>query len=127
MAPASVGVYIGDAYFFTSSTGFANPAFSVGRIFSNAFAGIVPASVPAYVAAQLLGGVCAVLAIPALYPDVTPADAADVILSHERRARGLRRRAGWRSVVELGACVRAGETFPRGLLPLKIRVALGSS
>ncbi|MEX5634191.1 aquaporin [Parafrankia sp. FMc2] len=55
-APAAVGAYIGAAYWFTSSTSFANPAISVGRMFSDTFAGIAPASVPAFVAAQLVGG-----------------------------------------------------------------------
>jgi arsenate reductase len=84
MAPAAVGAYIGAAYFFTSSASFANPAISVGRMFSNTFAGIAPASVPAYIVAQLVGGACAVLSIRALYPDVTPADAAEIILPHEQ-------------------------------------------
>jgi arsenate reductase len=79
-APAAVGAYIGAAYFFTSSASFANPAISVGRMFSNSFAGIAPASLPAYVIAQVLGGVCAVVAIRALYPHVTPAEAADVVI-----------------------------------------------
>ncbi|HEY7630373.1 MAG TPA: MIP/aquaporin family protein [Thermoleophilaceae bacterium] len=81
-APAAVGAYIGAAYFFTSSTSFANPAISVGRMFSNTFAGIAPASVPGFVGAQLIGGVAAIVAIRALYPDVTPADAAQVVLPH---------------------------------------------
>src|SRR3954454_292289 len=55
-APAAVGAYIGAAYWFTSSTSFANPAITVGRMFSDTFAGIAPASAPAYVAAQLIGG-----------------------------------------------------------------------
>src|SRR3954463_13001593 len=59
IAPAAVGAYIGAAYFFTSSTSFANPAISVGRMFSDTFAGIAPASVPAFVVVQLLGGVAA--------------------------------------------------------------------
>ena len=46
LAPAAVGAYIGAAYFFTSSTSFANPAITVGRMFSNTFAGIAPSSVP---------------------------------------------------------------------------------
>jgi glycerol uptake facilitator-like aquaporin len=79
-APAAVGAYIGAAYFFTSSASFANPAISVGRMLSDTFAGIAPASVPGYVAAQLLGGACAILAIRALYPHVTAAEAADVVL-----------------------------------------------
>jgi glycerol uptake facilitator-like aquaporin len=82
-APAAVGAYIGAAYFFTSSASFANPAISVGRMLSNTFAGIAPASVPAFVIAQLVGGACAVLAIRALYPDVPPGDAAEIVLPHE--------------------------------------------
>jgi len=59
-APAAVGAYIGAAYFFTSSTSFANPAISVGRMFSNTFAGIAPASAPGYVLAELVGAVVAI-------------------------------------------------------------------
>ncbi len=83
--PAAVGAYIGAAYFFTSSAGFANPAISLGRIFSDTFAGIAPSSVPTFVLAQLLGGLLAVLAIKVLYPGVTPADAAEVLLPHAER------------------------------------------
>ena len=82
-APAAVGAYIGAAYWFTSSTSFANPAISVGRMFSDTFAGIAPASVPAFVAAQLVGGVVAYGVIRVLYPDVTPAEAADVVVPHD--------------------------------------------
>jgi len=85
-APAAVGAYIGAAYFFTSSASFANPAITVGRMFSNTFAGIAPGSVPGFVVAQLIGGACALLAIAILYPDVTPADAADVVLPHTRKS-----------------------------------------
>ena len=81
-APAAVGAYIGAAYFFTSSTSFANPAIAVGRMFSDTFAGIAPASVPGYVVAQVVGGVLAIAAIRLLYPGVTPAEAADVVLPH---------------------------------------------
>lgn len=81
-APAAVGAYIGAAYFFTSSTSFANPAISVGRMFSNTFAGIAPASVPGYVVAQVVGGFAAIALLRALYPDVTPAEAAEVVLPH---------------------------------------------
>jgi arsenate reductase len=84
-APAAVGAYIGAAYFFTSSASFANPAISVGRMFSDTFAGIAPASVPGFVVAQLVGGACAVLVLRALYPDVTPAEAADVVLPHREQ------------------------------------------
>ncbi|WCB92258.1 hypothetical protein DSM104299_00948 [Baekduia alba] len=71
-APAAVGAYIGAAYWFTSSTSFANPAITVGRMFSDSFAGIAPASAPAYVVAQLVGGGVAVALIQTLYPGVTP-------------------------------------------------------
>ena len=81
-APAAVGAYIGAGYFFTSSTSFANPAIAVGRMFSNTFAGIAPAGVPAFVVAQLVGGIVGVLVIRALYPDVSAADAAEVVLPH---------------------------------------------
>ncbi|WP_291407589.1 hypothetical protein [Actinophytocola sp.] len=50
-----MGAYIGAAYWFTSSTSFANPAITIGRTFSDTFAGITPASVPLFVAAQLVG------------------------------------------------------------------------
>ena len=78
-APAAVGAYIGAAYFFTSSTSFANPAISIGRMLSNTFAGIAPASVPPYIIAQLIGGALAITAIRTLYPNVTPEQAADVV------------------------------------------------
>jgi glycerol uptake facilitator-like aquaporin len=81
-APAAVGAYIGAAYFFTSSASFANPAISVGRMFSNTFAGIAPASVPGFVAAQLVGGACAVLVVRVLYPDLTPDEAAEAVMPH---------------------------------------------
>ncbi len=85
-APAAVGAYIGAAYFFTSSTSFANPAISVGRMFSNTFAGIAAASVPAYVIAQLIGGAVAIGVLRLLYPDVTADDAAEVVLPHSEPA-----------------------------------------
>jgi glycerol uptake facilitator-like aquaporin len=84
VTPAAVGAYIGAAYFFTSSTSFANPAITVGRLFSNTFAGIAPASVPGFVVAQLLGGLVAIGAIRALYPDITPEEAAEIMVPHER-------------------------------------------
>ncbi len=71
-APAAVGAYIGAAYFFTSSASFANPAITVGRMFSNSFAGIAPASVPSFAAAQIAGGILAVLIIRLLYPRTVP-------------------------------------------------------
>jgi arsenate reductase len=82
-APAAVGAYIGAAYFFTSSTSFANPAITVGRMFSNTFAGIQPASVPGYVLAQIVGGVVAIALIRALYPGLSVRAAADVLVPHQ--------------------------------------------
>lgn len=81
-APGTVGAYIGAAYFFTNSSSFANPEMSIGRMFSDTLAGIAPASVPAFVIAQAFGGLLALLAIRALYPDVTSADAATVVVPH---------------------------------------------
>jgi len=78
-APFAVGGYIGAAYFFTSSTSFANPAVTVGRAFTDTFAGIAPSSVPAFVAAQAVGLVLAVLLVRTLYPDVARV-ASDVVV-----------------------------------------------
>ncbi len=79
-APAAVGAYIGAAYFFTSSTSFANPAITIGRMFSDTFAGIAPASAPTFILAQAVGGAAAVAAISVLYPHVTPREAATVVI-----------------------------------------------
>ena len=65
----AVGGYITAAYWFTSSTSFANPAITVGRMLSDTFAGIAPGSVPVFVLMQLLGGALAVGAVVVLYPD----------------------------------------------------------
>ncbi len=81
VAPFAVGAYIGGAYFFTSSTSFANPAVTIGRTISNSFAGIRPSSAPMFIAMQLLGGGLAVLVVRALYPRVADS-AADVVLPH---------------------------------------------
>jgi arsenate reductase len=54
--PLAVGAYIGSAYFFTSSASFANPAITIGRMFTDSFAGIAPGSAPGYLLAQLVGG-----------------------------------------------------------------------
>jgi glycerol uptake facilitator-like aquaporin len=86
--PAAVGAYIGAAYFFTSSASFANPAITVGRLFSNTFAGIAPASVPGFIVAQLVGAACAILVVRVLYPDVTPTEAAEILLPHHQEAFG---------------------------------------
>lgn len=65
----AVGAYITAAYFFTSSTSFANPAVTVGRMLSDTFAGIAPASVGPFVLAQVAGGALAYGAARLLYPD----------------------------------------------------------
>jgi glycerol uptake facilitator-like aquaporin len=67
-APAAVAAYIGSAYFFTASTSFANPAVTVGRTLSNTFAGIAPASAPAFIGCQIAGGLVAAVAVRALFP-----------------------------------------------------------
>ncbi|MFL6040819.1 MAG: aquaporin [Gaiellales bacterium] len=64
----AVGGYITAAYWFTSSTSFANPAVTVARMFSDTFAGISPGSVVAFVAAQAVGGALAYAAVRFLYP-----------------------------------------------------------
>ena len=87
IAPAAVGAYIGAAYWFTSSTSFANPAITIGRMFSDTFAGIAPASVPAFVAMQLVGAVLAVALIRGLYPGVTADQAAEVVVPHQELVR----------------------------------------
>jgi glycerol uptake facilitator-like aquaporin len=81
-APAAVGAYIGAAYWFTASTSFANPAITVGRMFSDSFAGIAPSSAPVFIAAQIGGGIAGVAVVRVLYPALTPAQAADVVVPH---------------------------------------------
>ena len=62
----AVAAWIGSAYFFTSSTSFANPAVTIGRVFSNTFAGIEPGSVLPFIAAQLVGAALGMLAVRAV-------------------------------------------------------------
>ncbi|MCX5013407.1 aquaporin family protein [Streptomyces sp. NBC_00555] len=66
-APVAVASYIGAAYWFTSSTSFANPAVTIGRAFSDTFAGIAPASVPAFVGAQLAGTVVGLALVAVIF------------------------------------------------------------
>jgi glycerol uptake facilitator-like aquaporin len=61
--PAAVALYIGSAYFVTSSTSFANPGITIGRMLSDSFAGIAPASAPGFIAAQLVGAAIGVLVV----------------------------------------------------------------
>ncbi|MEU4421734.1 MIP/aquaporin family protein [Actinoplanes sp. NPDC024001] len=84
VAPAAVGAYIGAAYWFTSSTSFANPAVTVGRAFTDTFAGIAPASVPGFVIAQIAGLILGVEVLLALYP--TAGETADDIVVEPSRA-----------------------------------------
>ena len=67
--PASVGLYITAAYWFTSSTSFANPAITIARSLTNTFAGIAPHDVPLFIVAQLLGAGCAALVAKWLFAD----------------------------------------------------------
>jgi glycerol uptake facilitator-like aquaporin len=68
LVPASVALYIVAAYWFTSSTSFANPAITIARSLSNSFAGIAPADVSAFVAAQLLGAMLGAALASWLFP-----------------------------------------------------------
>ncbi|SCG51439.1 Glycerol uptake facilitator (Major Intrinsic Protein Family) [Micromonospora inositola] len=84
VAPAAVGAYIGAAYWFTSSTSFANPAVTIGRAFTDTFAGIAPASVPGFVIAQLVGLAVGIGLLAALYPDAGQAADQVVVPTDER-------------------------------------------
>ncbi|GAA1476545.1 aquaglyceroporin AqpS [Nocardioides aestuarii] len=81
LAAPAVGAYIGAAYWFTSSTSFANPAVTVGRVFSDSFAGIAPGSVAGFVLAQVVGGLVGVALVRYLHPEVGEA-AGDVVVPH---------------------------------------------
>ena len=80
--PFAVGAYITGAYWFTSSTSFANPAVTLARTLSNTFAGIAPGSVAAFVASQAIGAVLAVVAIRLFWPDIERV-ADVVVVPHE--------------------------------------------
>ena len=80
-AAYAVGGYIAAAYYFTSSTSFANPAVTVARTFSDTFAGIEPASAPGFVAAQLVATGVAILLVRFIYPDIA-AVADRVVVPH---------------------------------------------
>ena len=80
LAAFAVGGYIAAAYWFTSSTSFANPAVTVGRTLSDTFAGIAPSSVPMFVVMQFAGALAAVALAVFLFPG-TPA--ADLVVPHE--------------------------------------------
>jgi arsenate reductase len=87
LAPFAVGAYITAAYWWSSSTSFANPMIAVARMLSNTFAGIAPASVPMFLIMQLVGGAAGVAAVALLYPRIAArADAAVVAHEHAEEA-----------------------------------------
>jgi glycerol uptake facilitator-like aquaporin len=86
MAPFAVGAYIAAAYWWSSSTSFANPMIDVARMLSNTFAGIAPSSVPMFVLMQFAGGAAAITVIRVLYPDIAGV-ADDVVVPHEESSR----------------------------------------
>jgi glycerol uptake facilitator-like aquaporin len=73
--PYAVGLYITAAYWFTASTSFANPAVTIARAWSDTFAGIAPAGVPGFIAAQLAGALAAIAASHWLWPAENPTSA----------------------------------------------------
>jgi glycerol uptake facilitator-like aquaporin len=77
----AVGAYIMAAYWFTSSTSFANPAVTIARCLSDSFAGIRPIDVPLFITAQFAGGIAATLLFRWLVPSL-PSAAKDVLLTH---------------------------------------------
>jgi glycerol uptake facilitator-like aquaporin len=81
LSAAAVGAYIGAAYWFTSSTSFANPAVTVGRIFSDTFAGIASTSALFFIAAQLVGGLVGLGLIRLFFPDA-PVTAGRAVVPH---------------------------------------------
>jgi glycerol uptake facilitator-like aquaporin len=80
VAAFAVGGYIAAAYWFTSSTSFANPAVTVGRMLSNTFAGIAPSSVPMFIVMQIIGALVAVALGLFLFPGIP---ATDLVVPHE--------------------------------------------
>jgi glycerol uptake facilitator-like aquaporin len=82
LAPFAVGAWIAGAYFFTSSTSFANPAVSAARMLSDSFAGIAPGSVPAFVACQIAGGALGCLVVRFLWPRIR--EVADAVVVPHR-------------------------------------------
>lgn len=81
LASAAVASYIGAAYWFTSSTSFANPAVTVGRAFTDTFAGIAPASVAPFIAAQLVGAAVGLGLLAVVFGRPAPAE-TDVVVPH---------------------------------------------
>jgi glycerol uptake facilitator-like aquaporin len=84
--PYAVGAYITAAYWFTSSTSFANPAVTIARCISDTFAGIRPADVPAFIIAQLTGAVAATLLFSWLTPALSET-AEDILMPHDENVK----------------------------------------
>jgi glycerol uptake facilitator-like aquaporin len=82
--PFAVGAYITGAYWFTSSTSFANPAVTLGRAASDTFAGIRPADAPGFIVAQLTGAMAATLLFRWLVPSLLK-DASNVVIAHPQK------------------------------------------
>lgn len=82
MSAAAVASYIGAAYWFTSSTSFANPAVTIGRIFSDTFAGIAPGSAPGFILAQIIGAALGLVLIVVLYPRSVAEAADNAVVPH---------------------------------------------
>jgi len=79
LSAAAVAAWIGAAYWFTSSTSFANPAVTIGRAFTDTFAGIAPGSVVPFIAAQLAGAALGLSAVVGVYGRPAPADERIVV------------------------------------------------
>jgi arsenate reductase len=95
LVPIGVGAYIGGAYWFTSSTSFANPAVTIARMLSDTFAGIAPGSVGPFLAAQVAGTLLAIAVVRVLYPRIAEVAGAVVLPHPEPAARsGLARGRG---------------------------------
>jgi glycerol uptake facilitator-like aquaporin/protein-tyrosine-phosphatase len=105
--PFAVGVWIGGAYFFTSSTSFANPAVTIARTMSDSFAGIKPSSAPMFIVMQLVGAAVAFVLIRFLYPrrqrlnalakveGLQPSDQPSVLFLCVHNAGRSQMAAGW--------------------------------
>jgi glycerol uptake facilitator-like aquaporin len=87
LSAAAVGAYIGAAYWFTSSTSFANPAVTIGRMFSDTFTGIAPSSAMAFVPVQIIGALVGLALTVVLYPDVSQTADEPVVPHHNLEAQ----------------------------------------
>lgn len=88
-APLLVTSYIGAAYWFTSSASFANPAVTVGRAFTDTFAGIAPASVLPFLAAQLVGAAVGLGLVALCFGRTAPASEDEVVVRHDGRQTSI--------------------------------------